>query len=70
MRATLGELTLNPSDPARVASGARPVTACFQFPLHLLPADFDMPELLCSPIDMAAYNRKISNSLLSTTPKK
>src|SRR5229473_3864275 len=41
-----------------------------KFPLHLLPSDFDMPELLCSPLDMAAYNRRISNSVLPLTPKK
>ena len=34
------------------------------FPLHLLPSDFDIPELLCSPIDMAEYNRKVGNAVL------
>jgi hypothetical protein len=61
------ELTVTIDDPMMYA---KPWLGINKFPLHLLPADFDMPELLCSPIDMAAYNRKISNSLLSTTPKK
>ncbi len=61
------ELTVTIDDPMMYT---KPWLGINKFPLHLLPADFDMPELLCSPIDMAAYNRKISNSLLSTTPKK
>ena len=61
------ELTVTIDDPMMYT---KPWLGINKFPLHLLPSDFDMPELLCSPIDMAAYNRKISNSLLSTTPKK
>jgi hypothetical protein len=29
--------------------------------LRLLPADFDMPEYLCSPSEVAAYNKEISS---------
>jgi hypothetical protein len=41
-----------------------------KFPLHLLPADFDIPELLCSPIDMAEYNRQVSKAVLPSSRKK
>ena len=41
-----------------------------KFPLHLQPADFDIPELLCSPIDMADYNRKIGSVVLPAPEKK
>jgi hypothetical protein len=41
-----------------------------KFPLHLMPADFDMPELLCSPIDMAEYNKQVGNTVLPSRAKK
>jgi hypothetical protein len=41
-----------------------------KFPLHLLPADFDIPELLCSPLDMAEYNRQVSSGVLPSRRKK
>src|SRR6202521_4026020 len=61
------ELTVTIDDPKMYT---QPWLGLNKFPLHLLPSDFDMPELLCSPIDMAEYNRKISNSVLPSTPKK
>ena len=61
------ELTVTIDDPKMYT---QPWLGINKFPLHLLPSDFDMPELLCSPIDMAAYNRKISNSILPSTLKK
>jgi len=61
------ELTVTIDDPKMYT---QPWMGINKFPLHLLPSDFDMPELLCSPIDMAEYNRRISNSILSSTPKK
>jgi hypothetical protein len=61
------ELTVTIDDPKMYT---QPWLGINKFPLHLLPSDFDMPELLCSPIDMAEYNRRISNSVLPSTPKK
>ena len=61
------ELTVKIDDPKMYT---QPWLGINKFPLHLLPSDFDMPELLCSPIDMAEYNRRISNSVLPSTPKK
>lgn len=39
------------------------------FPLHLQPANFDMAELLCSPIDMAEYNKEVGSSVLPSNDK-
>jgi hypothetical protein len=61
------ELTVKIIDPVMYSE---PWLGINKLPLHLLPSDFDMPELLCSPIDMAEYNRKISNSVLPSEPKK
>ncbi len=61
------ELTVTIDDPKMYK---QPWLGLNKFPLHLLPSDFDMPELLCSPLDMADYNRRISNSVLPSTPKK
>jgi len=61
------ELTVTIDDPKMYT---QPWLGINKFPLHLLPSDFDMPELLCSPIDMAEYNRRISKSVLPSTPKK
>src|SRR6202049_659825 len=61
------ELTVTIDDPKMYTE---PWQGLNKFPLHLQARDFDMPELLCSPIDMAEYNRRISNSILPSTPKK
>ena len=61
------ELTVTIDDPKMYT---QPWLGINKFPLHLLPSNFDMPELLCSPLDMAEYNRRISNSVLPSTPKK
>ncbi len=41
-----------------------------KFPLHLQPAGFDMSELLCSPIDMAEYNKQVGNAVATPAGKK
>ena len=61
------ELTVTIDDPKMYT---KPWVALDQFPLHLQPPDFDIPELLCSPIDMAEYNRKVGNAGLSSGDKK
>jgi len=61
------ELTVKIDDPKMYT---QPWLGLNKFPLHLLPSDFDMPELLCSPVDMAEYNRKFGNTALPATPTK
>jgi hypothetical protein len=61
------ELTVTIDDPKMYA---QPWVGLNKFPLHLLPADFDIPELLCSPIDMAEYNRQVSKAVLPSSRKK
>ena len=40
-----------------------------KFPLHLLPPDFDIPELLCSPTEMADYNKQVGTVVLPGSQK-
>jgi hypothetical protein len=40
-----------------------------KFPLHLQRSDFDIPELLCSPSEMADYNKQIGNVVLPESQK-
>ena len=61
------ELTVTIYDPKMYTE---PWQGLNKFPLHLQPADFDIPELLCSPIDMAEYNRKIGSVVLPAPEKK
>ena len=52
------ELTLQILDP-KMYTG--PWLALNKFPLHLQPADFDIPELLCSPTEMKGYNNDVGD---------
>lgn len=61
------ELTVKIDDPKMYKE---PWLGLNKFPLHLLPPDFDMPELLCSPIDMAEYNKQVGDTVLSSPAKK
>ena len=61
------ELTVTINDPKMYTE---PWVALNKFPLHLQPPDFDIPELLCSPIDMAEYNRRVGNAVLPASEKK
>ena len=61
------ELTVTIDDPKMYT---QPWLGLNKFPLHLLPSDFDMPELLCSPLDMAAYNKQVGNTVLPLPRKK
>ena len=40
-----------------------------KFPLHLLPSDFDIPELLCSPTEMSDYNKQVGTVVLPGAQK-
>ena len=61
------ELTVKIIDPKMYTE---PWLGLNKFPLHLLPSDFDMPELLCSPLDVAEYNKQVANTVLSPPKKK
>jgi hypothetical protein len=61
------ELTVTINDPKMYTE---PWQGISKFPLHLQPPDYDMPEFLCSPIDMAEYNRQVGNVVAAPTDKK
>ncbi len=61
------ELTVTIYDPKMYAE---PWQGLNKFPLHLQPAGFDMAEMLCSPIDMAEYNKQVGDAVLPATDKK
>jgi len=61
------ELTVKIDDPKMYKE---PWLGINKFPLHLLPSDFDMPELLCSPLDMAEYNKQVGKTVLPSRGKK
>jgi len=61
------ELTVTINDPKVYAE---PWDGLKNFPLHLQPAGFDISELLCSPIDMAEYNKQVGNSVAAPAENK
>jgi hypothetical protein len=61
------ELTVTINDPKMYSESWEGLN---KFPLHLQPSDFDIPELLCSPIDMAEYNRRVGSVVLRESEKK
>lgn len=52
------ELTVKIIDPKMYSE---PWLGLKNFPLHLQPADYDMAEFLCSPIDIEEYNKQVGN---------
>ena len=61
------ELTVTIVDPVMYKE---PWQGLKNFPLHLQPANYDMPELLCSPVDMAEYNKQVGSEVLPPSDKK
>src|SRR6202049_4348374 len=55
------ELTVTINDPKMYTE---PWQGLNKFPLHLQPRGFDMEEFICSPIDIAEYNRQVGNVVL------
>ena len=55
------ELTLTIIDPKMYT---QPWLGLNKFPLHLQRPDFDIPELLCSPSEMADYNKDFGDAVL------
>jgi hypothetical protein len=61
------ELTVTINDPKMYTESWQGLN---KFPLHLQPAGFDISELLCSPIDMAEYNKQVGNAVAAPADKK
>jgi hypothetical protein len=61
------ELSVTIDDPKMYAE---PWQALNKMPLHLQPADYDMPEFLCSPIDFAEYKKQVEDEVLPSSDKK
>jgi hypothetical protein len=60
------ELTVTIDDPKMYTE---PWQGLNKFPLHLQRPDFDIPELFCSPSEMADYNKQIGNVVLPESQK-
>jgi hypothetical protein len=60
------ELTVTIDDPKIYTE---PWVGINKLPLHLQRPDFDIPELLCSPSEMADYNKQIGNVVLPNSQK-
>jgi hypothetical protein len=60
------ELTVTIFDPKMYTE---PWQGLNKFPLHLLPSDFDIPELLCSPSEMSEYNKQVGTVVLPGSQK-
>ncbi|HTC64550.1 MAG TPA: hypothetical protein VK709_17040 [Candidatus Saccharimonadales bacterium] len=61
------ELTVTVYDPKMYSE---PWQGLKNFPLHLQPPDFDISELICSPVDMAEYNKQVGDAVLAPSDKK
>ena len=61
------ELTVTIIDPKMYTE---PWQGLSKFPLHLQPPGFDISELICSPVDMAEYNRQVGNVVATPGDKK
>jgi hypothetical protein len=61
------ELTTKITDPVMYTE---PWYVMNKYPLHLMPDDFDVPELLCSPSEFADYNNAVAAPVLRDSSKK
>jgi hypothetical protein len=61
------ELTVTIYDPKMYTE---PWQGLNKFPLHLQPLGFDISELLCSPVDMAEYNKQVGSEVVPQSEKK
>jgi hypothetical protein len=52
------ELTVTIDDPKMYS---KPWVAADRLTLHLLPADYDMGEMICSPTEMSEYKKLVAN---------
>ena len=60
------EYTQKITDPVMYTE---PWIATNKLPMHLMPDDFDIPELLCSPSEFADYNNTVATPVLRDTKK-
>jgi hypothetical protein len=60
------ELTVTINDPKYYKE---PWEGLHNFPLHLQPPGYDMPEFLCSPIDWIEYNKAVGTVVAPTDNK-
>jgi hypothetical protein len=61
------EFSMKFTDPVMYTE---PFMATNKLPLHKLPDDFDIPELLCSPSEFAEYNNQVAHPVLRDESKK
>lgn len=61
------ELTTKITDPVMYTE---PWYVMNKYPLHLMPDDFDVPELQCSPSEFADYNSAVATPVLRDQSKK
>jgi hypothetical protein len=61
------ELTVTIIDPKMYTESWQGLN---KFPLHLQPPGFDISELICSPVDMAEYNKQVGTVVASPSEKK
>ena len=61
------EYTQKITDPVMYTE---PWIATNKLPMHLMPDDFDIPELLCSPSEFADYNAQFATPALRDSSKK
>jgi hypothetical protein len=59
------ELTLTINDPVMYS---KPWVALDKFPFRLMPDDFDIREMICSPTETAEYNKIIGKPVSDFTP--
>jgi hypothetical protein len=61
------ELTVTIIDPKMYSE---PWQGLNKFPLHLQAPGFDVQEFLCSPSEMAEYNKQVGNVVAPPSEKK
>ena len=61
------EYTQKITDPVMYTE---PWIATNKLPVHLMPPDFDIPELQCSPSEFAEYNNQVGGVVLRDSSKK
>jgi hypothetical protein len=61
------EYTQKITDPVMYTE---PWIATNKLPMHLMPDDFDIPELLCSPTEFSDYNSAVATPVLRDSSKK
>jgi hypothetical protein len=61
------ELTVTINDPVMYT---KPWVALDKFPFKLMPDDFDIREMICSPTETAEYNRLMGKPVADPAPAR